>query len=79
MPAAFKNAIDWASRMATKDEVYLSCFIDKVVALLSASPGELGGMRSLVHVRAMLNNIYSIVLPRQKNISKADKGFRPRW
>ena len=75
MPAAFKNAIDWASRMAKPDEVYLSCFIDKVVTLMSASPGELGGLRSLVHVRAMLNNIYSLVLPRQKCIPKADKAF----
>ena len=41
MPAAFKNAIDWISRPASPDEVYLSPFIDKVVALMSASPGQL--------------------------------------
>lgn len=77
MPAAFKNAIDWASRQATPDEVYLCCFIGKVVSLMSASPGQLGGMRSLVHVRAMFGNIYSIVLPNQKSISQADKAFDP--
>ncbi len=43
MSAAFKNAIDWASRQAKPDEVYLSCFIDKAVQLMSASPGQLGG------------------------------------
>lgn len=75
MPAVFKNTIDWASRQAKSDEVYLSCFIDKVVALMGASPGNLGGLRSLVHVRAMFGNIYSIVLPTQKNISGADKAF----
>lgn len=75
LPAAFKNMIDWASRQATKDEVYLSCFIDKVVMLMSASPGQLGGLRNLVHVRAMFNNIYSIVLPQQKCISQADNAF----
>lgn len=75
MPAVFKNVIDWASRKETKDEVNLVCFIDKVVLLLSASPGQLGGLRSLVHVRSMLNNIYSHVMPRQKSIPQADKAF----
>lgn len=75
MPAVFKNVIDWASRPATPDEVYLSCFIDKVVALMSASPGGLGGLRSLVHVRSMFSNIYSLVLPRQKCISMAEQAF----
>jgi NAD(P)H-dependent FMN reductase len=31
-----KNVIDWASRNASADEVYLSCFIDKVALILSA-------------------------------------------
>jgi len=75
MSAVFKNTIDWASRNASPDEVYLSCFIDKVVALVSASPGQLGGLRGLVHVRAMFGNIYSIVIPQQKCISQADKAF----
>jgi NAD(P)H-dependent FMN reductase len=75
MPAVFKNVIDWTSRMAKPDEVYLSCFIDKAVALLSASPGGLGGMRGLVHVRAMFGNIFSFVLPRQKSIANAQEAF----
>jgi NAD(P)H-dependent FMN reductase len=75
MSAAFKNAIDWTSRNASKDEKYLSCFIDKVVVLMSASVGDLGGLRGLVHVRSMFSNIFSLVLPRQKCISKADQAF----
>lgn len=75
MSAVFKNVIDWASRNASKDEVYLSCFIDKAVGLISASPGALGGLRSLVHVRSMFSNIYSYVLPQQKCIAHADKAF----
>lgn len=75
MPAAFKNAIDWASRKAKPEEVYLSCYIDKVVTLMSASPGELGGLRSITQVRAMFSNIYSLVLPKQKCIPKADQAF----
>lgn len=77
MPAAFKNVIDWVSRPASKNEVYLCSFIDKVVVLMSASPGGLGGLRGLVHVRAMFGNIFSLVLPQQKSISGADKAFKP--
>lgn len=75
MTGVFKNTIDWASRNASKDETYLSCFIDKVIALMSASPGALGGLRGLVHVRSMFGNVNSIVLPQQKCISKANEAF----
>ncbi len=75
MSAVFKNVIDWTSRQATKDEVYLSCFIDKAVGLMSASPGQLGGLRGLVPVRAMFGNIFSHVIPQQKSISQADQAF----
>lgn len=70
-----KNVIDWTSRQASKDEVYLSCFIDKVVMLMSASPGQLGGLRGLVHVRSIFGNINSIVLPQQQSIPQADQAF----
>lgn len=75
MSAVFKNVIDWVSRKATPDEVYLCCFIDKVVTLMSASPGQLGGLRGLVNVRAMFGNIYSLVLPQQKCIADAYSAF----
>lgn len=75
MPAAFKNVIDWASRQASPDEIYLCCYADKAVALMSASPGALGGIRSLVHVRSIFGNINSIVLPKQKCISQAHAAF----
>lgn len=74
---ALKNFIDWASRPASADEVYLCCFIDKVVMLMSASPSFLGGLRGLVHVRSIFSNINSLVLPQQKCISNADKAFNP--
>jgi NAD(P)H-dependent FMN reductase len=70
-----KNTIDWASRNASADEVYLSCFIDKVAALMSASPGGLGGLRGLVHLRAILGNINTLVIPAQKCISNASDVF----
>jgi len=72
---ALKNLIDWTTRQATKDEVYLSCYIDKVAAIMSASPGGLGGIRGLVHLRSILENIYTLVLPTQKTISNAQEAF----
>lgn len=74
---ALKNAIDWASRPASKDEVYLSCFIGKAAVIMSASPSQLGGLRGLVTVRSILENIYTIVLPEQKTIPLAMDAFTP--
>lgn len=70
-----KNTIDWVSRRADDDEPALACYRGKVVALLSASPGGLGGLRGLVHVRSILSNIRCIVLPGQKAFSRAHTLF----
>ena len=70
-----KNAIDWASRAESKDEPPLAAYRGKVAALLSASPGALGGLRGLVHLRALLSNIGVIVLPDQVAIGTAYEVF----
>ena len=59
-----KNSIDWVSR-ATGDEPPLVAFQGKAAALMSASPGGLGGLRGLVHVRSILASIGVLVLPDQ--------------
>ena len=69
-----KNTIDWASRQA-EGEKPLECFKGKVVTLMSASPGRLGGLRGLVHVRAILGNIGCIVLPEQMAVASASEAF----
>jgi chromate reductase, NAD(P)H dehydrogenase (quinone) len=69
-----KNAIDWASR-PDLDESSLVCFKDKVAMLMSASPGALGGLRGLIHVRSILGNIGVLVLPDQKTIRNAHQAF----
>ncbi len=71
-----KNAIDWVSRPAA-GEAPLACFADKVAGLLSASPGALGGLRGLVHLRAILGNIKVLVLPDQVAVPKAPEAFGP--
>jgi NAD(P)H-dependent FMN reductase len=74
--AVLKNSIDWVSRRE-KDEAPLACFAGKVAAIVSASPGALGGLRGLVTVRSILGNIQVTVLPDQIAIPKANDAFTP--
>ncbi len=69
-----KNAIDWASREAP-GEAPLIAFAGKVAALMAASPGALGGLRGLVHVRAILGNIKVLILPEQVALMRAADAF----
>jgi len=71
----FKNAIDWASRPEKDDASYLVAFRGKVAGIMSASPGVLGGLRGLVTLRSILGNIYTLVLPQQVTVSKANEAF----
>ncbi|MBT8485337.1 MAG: NAD(P)H-dependent oxidoreductase [Phycisphaerales bacterium] len=72
--AVLKNTIDWVSR-PEPDEPPLSCFTGKVAGIMAASPGGLGGLRGLVHLRAILGNIQVTVVPRQIAISQAHTAF----
>lgn len=69
-----KNTIDWASR-SEPGEPPLTCFQGKVAAILAASPGGLGGLRGLVHVRDILENIGTIVIPAQQAIPNCYNAF----
>jgi len=69
-----KNTIDWTSR-PRDGEPPSACYQDKITGLMSASPGGLGGLRGLVHVRAILENMGMIVLPNQVAVSKVHEAF----
>ena len=69
-----KNAIDWASR-PEPNEISLVAFKEKVAAIMSASPGALGGLRGLFALRQVLANINVLVLPDQLALSKANEAF----
>ena len=71
---AWKNAIDWVSR--PDRDAPRSPFRGKVVGLLSASPGALGGVRGLVHARAILSHLGCLVLPDQVSVPRVDRAFR---
>ena len=70
-----KNSLDWVSRSEADDEPTLVAYKGKAAALLSASPGALGGLRGLVHVRAILGNLGMLVLPEQVCVPKAHEAF----
>jgi len=69
-----KNLIDWVSRPA-EGLAPLAPFRGKTAALVSASPGALGGLRGLVTVRSILGNIGVHVLPTQVAVPHAAKAF----
>ena len=75
MTAALKNAMDWVSRQETDDEPSLVAYKGKAAVIMSASPGALGGLRNLVHLRSILGNIGVHVLPDQLAIPKAHEVF----
>ena len=72
--APMKNAIDWASR-PLPGEGWKACFAGKAAAIMSASPGSLGGLRGLVPLRAVLSSIQVLVIPEQLAVTHADRAF----
>lgn len=64
-----KNTLDWLSR-ADADP-----FEGKVAAVVAASPGALGGARSLQHARQLLLNLGCQVVPAQCILPKAHEAF----
>jgi NAD(P)H-dependent FMN reductase len=65
----FKNTLDWCSR-ADGDP-----FDGKVAAVISASPGILGGVRSLQLAQQLLLKLGCHVVPGQCILPRADKAF----
>jgi NAD(P)H-dependent FMN reductase len=76
IPPLLKNTFDWISR-PYQGENGLDCFRDKVVGLLSASPGRLGAMRALAHMRVLLTTLGCIVHPSSHSIAAAREAFGP--
>lgn len=74
LTAVLKNTIDWISR-PVEGEPALAAFQGKTAAILAASPGALGGLRGLVHLRSILGNIGVLVLPDQLAIGRAHEAF----
>jgi chromate reductase, NAD(P)H dehydrogenase (quinone) len=74
LPAALKNAIDWASRQSDRYD-RSRIFRGKVAAMMTASPGSLGGVRSLAHLRGVLTSVGVIVLAQEVAVTFAEDKF----
>ena len=74
MTAVLKNAIDWASRPEAGEPSHVA-FKGKVGGLMSASPGNFGGVRSLAMLRAILSYLGVVVVPAQLSIARANTAF----
>jgi NAD(P)H-dependent FMN reductase len=76
--ALLKNTLDWASSPVKDDPQWqqgTEAFTGKVVGLLSASPGALGGLRSLAHLTPLLLNLQCWVTPLQFALGQAGTAF----
>ena len=69
-----KNTLDWISRQ-DGDESGLALYQGKLALVMSASPGALGGMRSLQLIRQLLGNLGVTVLPEQISVARAMNVF----
>lgn len=76
--ALLKNTLDWASSPVKSDPAWsrgTEPFEGKVVGLLSASPGALGGLRALSHLNPLLLNLQCWIAPRQFALGNAGQAF----
>ena len=64
-----KNTIDWCSRADDNP------FVGKVAAVVSASPGPLGGIRSMKLAQQLLLHLGCHVVPAQCFLPKAQEAF----
>jgi chromate reductase len=73
-----KNTIDWASSPVKGDADWgdgLKPFRGKVVGMLSASPGALGGLRSQSHLGPLLINLECWLAPKAFALGSAGSAF----
>jgi chromate reductase len=71
-----KNAIDWVSRVRERGDPSYAAFKGRVFAIASAAPGRLGGVRSLMALRQILElGCGALVIPEQVAIPNAVQAF----
>ncbi|MBA2960589.1 MULTISPECIES: NADPH-dependent FMN reductase [Ramlibacter] len=77
-PALLKNTLDWVSSPVKADPAWTDGFRSsrgKVVGMLSASPGALGGLRSQGHLAPLLLNLQCWVAPKNFALGRAADAF----
>lgn len=74
IPGGLKNAIDWISRANEKYKMY-ECVKGKTAALITASPGQFGGLRCMSHLRAVFSLMGVHVLPSEVAVTFVGQKF----
>jgi chromate reductase, NAD(P)H dehydrogenase (quinone) len=77
-PALVKNTLDWISSPVKSDPAWSDGFRStrgKVVGVLSASPGALGGLRSQSHLAPLLINLQCWLAPKNFALGRAGDAF----
>ncbi|WBY00021.1 NAD(P)H-dependent oxidoreductase [Ramlibacter tataouinensis] len=77
-PALLKNTLDWISSPVKADPVWrddLRATRGKVVGMLSASPGALGGLRSQSHLAPLLLTLRCWLAPEHFALGHAASAF----
>jgi chromate reductase len=75
MPPLVKNTIDWVSRVSKDGGKPLHPYNGKVVGICSSSDGHFAGIRSAMHLRAVLSHIQMMVISPQVSVPNADQAF----
>ena len=73
-----KNTIDWISSPVKGDPIWSDgdrSMRGKVVGLMSASPGALGGLRSLSHLNPLMTLSQCWIAPKQFALGRAGDAF----
>ncbi len=71
-----KSTLDWVTRVRGKGETGLEVYRSRVFAISGASPGNYGAMRSLLHLRQILEvGIGATVIPQQLALPRAGDAF----
>lgn len=79
-PALLKNTLDWVSSPVKGNPEWTDGFKStrgKVVGVLSASPGALGGLRSQSHLAPLLINLECWLAPKNFALGRAGDAFAP--
>lgn len=74
IPGGLKNVVDWISR-PNPPYPTSGVFKGKLGAIMSASPGQFGGIRALDALRALLSNLGMVVLPGDVAVGFASQKF----
>ena len=72
--AVLKNVLDWASRSETGGPSR-EAFKGKTFIIMSATPGAAGGVRGLIHLKEIIENIGGTVFFDQITLGNAFKAF----